>query len=154
MQSAEMVFIIIFAIIVMGFVLVYGANVITDMFCIGNVASTDKAIKNLETMVQEVYHFSEGSSQLIKLNLPSNVKVCFIDSENPGANRAKGWDPDPAFEDLIKLKKYNVWIYYNCGSSKGNGFQINYLSTSENFCTAGSRNLYLENKGTSVSIGE
>lgn len=151
MHAAEMVFIIIFAIIVIGFILVYGGGTIMDVFCIGNIAATDKSIKDMEHIVQEVYHFAEGSSQVFQLNLPRSVKICFINSSSPESNIIKGWKPDPVIEDIIKTEGYNIWIYYNCGN-RDTGFKINYLSTSENFCITGSNKLYLENRGTYITV--
>ena len=65
------VFGLIFALIVMGFVLMLGTGQITEIFCLSSVGQTSKAVKNLETVVDQVYASSEGSSDTLRIRGPT-----------------------------------------------------------------------------------
>ncbi len=152
------VFGIIFAAIFIGFILAFGTGAITDIFCVGNVAQTNNAVKQLEIAVENLYvRGSEGSSDEYTLNIPDNARVCFVNSTDASPNVLGGWMPDPDTAHIVKRKietqNLNVWVYYNCGSQEP-GYRIEYLSVPSSFCASPGTSLYLENKGLSVEISK
>jgi len=150
-MNAGMVFVIIFAIVVMGLVLVFGANQIINIFCFANDAQTSKTIKDLKTEVDNLYILSEGSSKLFDLLIPSDAEFCFVNPSSPEANPMKGWKPDPVVLSFITENDYNLW-YTHCSGK--NGYNIAHLMPPENFCVKSGTTLYMENKGMYVEITE
>jgi len=148
-MNIGMVFAIIFAVIVLGFVIVFGWQQIVNIMCLGNEAQTGKAIKDLETSAQSLYGKALGSSSVFKLAIPGDSKFCFINSSNPRSNPGGGWRPDPVIERMIENNGYNLWYSHCSGQS---GYEINHLLVSENFCVRSGAELYLENIGSGVSI--
>jgi hypothetical protein len=147
------VFGIIFAIIVMAIVLVFGSGMITDMMCMGSLGQTNKVIDNLNDMTDRVQSLDEGSSTPFDVNLPSSARLCFVDPEHPNRSIIGDWMPDPGLfiEDEIHANGYNMWIEYNCGSSD-TGLYMKYLATESNFCVKKGDRLLLTNTGISVNI--
>jgi hypothetical protein len=147
------VFGIIFALIVMAFVIYFGAGQIVNIICLGNTGQTAKSVKNLESMVDDIQAAGEGSSDTFSMNIPSNAKVCFIDPNDPSPSITGDWLPDPNsfIEEIIKMEGYNIWIFYNCGESDG-GHRMNYLVTDSNFCAKEGDNLLLTNIGIQVKV--
>ena len=114
-MDVGLVFGIIFAVIVIGALFVYGFDLIGGFFCTGNDAQTLKAVKNLETSVKDIYTLSEGSTTPFKLYLPGDSRICFINPDDPNPNRARGWDPDSTLIELLttprtSFYKSNLWI--------------------------------------------
>ena len=161
MVQIGMVFAIIFTVILIGFILAVGMNQIRDFFCIGSNAQTNKAVKDLESLIGEVFLLAKGSSKTYLLNMPSDAKLCFINETNPGphpyTDPTKTWNPDKLVLDNILLdpnSNYfgsNLWIY-RCGTPLGEGYKIKYLSPSKSFCSIRGHKLFLENKGAWVDI--
>lgn len=150
-MNVGMVFAVIFAIVVMGLVLIFGVDQIINIFCFANEAQTIKAIRDLETEVNNLYVLAEGASKQFDLRIPGDAEFCFVNPSSPGANLLKGWEPDPVVVSLITENGYNLW-YTHCTGQ--NGHNIAYLSPSDNFCMKSGVILYLENKGTYVDITE
>jgi hypothetical protein len=152
-MNTGLVFGIIFAIIIIAMLLVFGLEQIVNIFCISNIAQTDKAAKDLEHEVENVYNLAEGSMVPFKVAIPRNAKLCLIDPDDPSPQNS--WVPHPDLYDSMKYeienKRYNVWLIYGCGTND-KGYKINYLETTENFCVKGGTELYVENKGYHVAI--
>jgi len=150
-MNVGMVFAIIFAVIVMGVVLIFGSQQIVNIICLGNEAQTGKAIKDLETSVKNLYGQAQGSTNVFDLNLPSDSRFCFINSSDPSARPGADWNPDPVIQTMIKNNGYNLWYSHCTGKS---GYVINHLMipSNKNFCVKSGSELYLENKGFWVSI--
>lgn len=156
-----MVFAIIFAIIVIGFIFALGFKQIEGFFCLGSNAQTSKAVKDIEAVVDEVFVLAQGSSKTYPLSLPSDTKICFVEKDNPGPNPDRDpemtWDPDPLIiEEFLQNPRSphyrsNLWIYF-CGQPLGEGYKMAYLSPSKSFCAVGGHKLFIENKGASVDI--
>lgn len=150
-MNVGMVFMVIFAIVVMGLVLVFGMEQIINLFCFANEAQTIKAIKDLENEVDNLYILAEGASKQFDLGIPGDAEFCFVNPSNPGANLLKGWDPDPVIVSIITENGYNLWYTHCTGQS---GYKIPYLLPSYNFCVKSGVILYIENKGAYVDITE
>jgi len=161
MVNIGMVFAMIFTVIIIALVLAVGMNQITDFFCLGSNAQANKAVKDIESLVGEVFLLSSGSGKSYPLSLPSDVKVCFINKTNPGphpyTDTKKTWNPGTLIlENFLQnptSPQYgsNIWIYY-CGKELGDGYKMKYLSPSKSFCAPTGSKLYIENTGPSVDI--
>lgn len=147
------VFGIIFALIVMAFVLYFGADQIANIICLGNTGQTTKEVMNLENLVDDIQAAGEGSSDTFRMNIPDNAKVCFIDPNNPSPSIVGDWVPDPNsfIEEIIKMEGFNMWIFYNCGKSD-NGHKTDFLVTDNNFCASSGDTLLLTNIGIQVKV--
>ncbi|RLI96668.1 MAG: hypothetical protein DRO99_04090 [Candidatus Aenigmatarchaeota archaeon] len=152
-METGMVFGIIFAIIMIALLLVFGMDQIVNIFCVSNTAQTNKAVKDLENAVEDVFHLAEGSAMPFKIAIPRNAELCLINYSNPSP--MNNWNPDPDMYNIIRNRiqanQYNVWINYGCGTHEP-GYRISYLRVSENFCVGLGEELYIENKGHYVSI--
>jgi len=152
-MDTGLVFGIIFAIIIIALLLVFGLEQIVNVFCVSNIAQADKAVKDLENAVENVYNLAEGSAMPFRVAIPRNARICLINHEDPSPMNS--WNPDPNLYESIKYtiesKNQNVWIIYGCGTSD-TGYRIRYLKLTENFCVSGGTELYLENKGYHVAI--
>ena len=154
------VFGIIFAVIVLGFVLVLGTDQITNVMCTSSIAQTSKEVKNLETMVNDLQASGSGSSDSVQLRIAGNAEVCFVDPSDPRPNIIGGWLPDPdlypVIESKIQTGMLNVWINYNCGTTEP-GYTMDHVVTSipgqtGNFCARAGDTILLTNVGTQVRI--
>ncbi len=151
---------IIFAIIVMGFVILVGTGMFQDMMCVGNIGQTDRAVKQLEDRVDNVQALDSGSSTTFRMTMPSNAMVCFIDPEDPRPSITGNWLPDPdlypVIEQSIRTGGYNVWIEHGCGESDP-GYRMAHITLpgeghQGNFCVRSGDTLMLTNVGTEVMI--
>lgn len=154
-MNAGMVFALIFTVIVIGLVLVFGMGQIGSLFCMSSDAQAGKVISDLEDVSFEVYNLAEGSSRVYQVSLPSDARLCFVDPESPGTQLYpsgeswKNWVADPVYQSMIQENGYNLW--YEICSGKG-GTRLQYLRVTQNFCVEGSREVYLENRGLWVEI--
>jgi hypothetical protein len=155
MMQVGAVFGLIFALIVMAFVIYFGSTQLVNIMCLGNVGQTNNVVKNLENLVDDIQASGEGSSDTFRMSIPSNAKVCFLDPSDPSCSLAGDWWPDPEFYPIIETKiqtgGYNVWIEYNCGSSD-DGYRMDYAVTDSNFCASSGDTLLLTNIGIEVRV--
>ncbi|MBU0898801.1 MAG: hypothetical protein KJ613_03220 [Nanoarchaeota archaeon] len=147
-MNVGMVFGIIFAIIVMGFVIAFGLPMIMDAGCAQEQIKISSTLNDFEQKVNEVYSFSRGSVLPYSLSF-SGSKICFVDYENPGASSSTWAAPDSAVQGLIRGQNYTIW-YSHCKGESGK--EIEHLNVVDNFCFLGSGRVYLENMGTYVGI--
>lgn len=154
------VFGLIFALIVMGFVLFFGSSQIANVMCIGSIGQTTKAVKNLEALVDDIQASGEGSSDTYRVNTAGNANLCFIDPDDPRPSISGRWLPDPDLypvtEKKIQTGHYNVWIEYNCGNMEP-GYIMDYVVTPfpgqpGNFCIGAGETLLLTNIGAEVRV--
>ncbi len=156
-----MVFAMIFTIIMIGAILALGMGQIQDFFCFGSNAQTNKAINDVESLAEEVFLLSKGSSKTYELPIPADTKLCFLNPESPEkvvpyTDTSMTWNPDRIVQELLTdpLSPYrgsNLWIRY-CGSTAGEGYTIEYLRPSKSFCAVQGVTLFFENSGPSVDI--
>lgn len=144
---------IIFALIVMAFVILFGTGQINNMLCTGSMGQTSKTIRNLEIVVGDIQASGEGSGDIIRLSLPENARVCFVNPDNPSPSILGDWMPDPNLfiEEEIQSNSYNMWIEYGCGVA-GEGYDMHYVYTNSNFCAIKGDRLLLTNTGIEVSV--
>ena len=136
-MDTGLVFGIIFAIIIIGLLLVFGMEQIVNIFCITNTAQTNKAVKDMENAVDNVFNLGQGSAMPFQVSIPRNARICFVDPDNP--IRMNNWNPstDPDMYRIIMYRinasRSNMWITYGCGTNR-NEYRVSHLRVSENFC--------------------
>ena len=161
-MDTGMVFAIIFALILVGFVLAFGVGQIQSFFCLGSNAQTNKAVQDIESYVEEVSVLARGSARTYTISLPSDSKICFVNKNNPSVE--PGWPrpelywnpPQIILENFLQNPQSpsyqsNLWIY-SCGRELGEGYKISFLSPTKSFCAGSGQKVYIENKGLSVDI--
>ena len=151
-MNVGLVFGIIFALFLITMVLVFGTGVITDVFSFGSEAQVQKAIKNLEREVEELYYMARDSSINYRMNIPGSYRVCFVNLSFPEKkkyypNPENTWNPGYTTVYRIDSKGYNIWYYKGKDDEKGNGYRVPYLSVPESFCATKNTKLYLVNHG-------
>lgn len=170
MVSVGMIFTLIVALIMIGAILAFGLPQIATMLGLGGQAQLQKAVKDLEYIVDEVYNLAEYSSRTFKLNIPAGSRLCFIDPDRPDptfyteTKRWMWWNPERLVTDYM-IKNPNspyygstLWIYSKEGEI-GEGYNIpalrpacTYPDQPCNFCAVGGKELYLENRGLTVEV--
>ncbi|MBI4021125.1 MAG: hypothetical protein HY369_02695 [Candidatus Aenigmarchaeota archaeon] len=160
-MDTGLVFAIIFTIIVVGVVVALGMGQIQSFFCVGSNAQTNKAVADIEDIVDEVFVLAKGSAKTYRLALPSDGKVCFVNSTSPGVqpytDTTQTWNPDPLILEHVFQNPAspgygsNVWIHY-CDRPLGEGYQMKFLAPSKSFCAVSGRTVTIENKGKTVDI--
>ncbi|MBI4182223.1 MAG: hypothetical protein HY520_04625 [Candidatus Aenigmarchaeota archaeon] len=152
---------IIFTLIVIGVIIVFGFGQIGGLFCTGANAQLFKAVQDLEDTVEEVHVLARGSAKTYRVAVPSDTSLCFVNQTNPAphpyTNPAYTWNPDPLVIDEFLQNPASpayqapVWMT-PCGSVLGEGYQMKYLSPSRSFCAPGGTTLLIENVGRTVDI--
>jgi len=156
----EQPFVIIFGVIVMAFVLIYGGSVIYNSYHLSSDVEYKKFMNDLDKTVQDCYALDSGSQcSLEKIGLPNNFGfICVI---NVGESLNQNNIP-------ISLNQ-TIYLYRKMGNAKDNIFLSNpnkenepyhmiikNLKASQNpLCTnsiGGKLRLILENKGNFVEI--
>lgn len=160
-MDTSMVFGIIFAIIVIGLVLAFGGQQIVSLFCVGETAQVQREVREIERQVFDVYNMGTGTTKPYTINLPSNVKLCFLDPQDYTpenyANPLYDWSPQRILVEHIlnapesQYYQSNVWIEYSCTGEKA-GRKTSYLRPEKNFCAVDNTRVYMENMGTYVEI--
>ncbi len=149
-MNVGLVFGIIFAIIVMGFLLFFGYSRIIEILELNEDVLIKKQMTDLEKTADRVFEMSMGTTQDFDFKFYKTINnVCFIDPENPDSNQAMGWELDDYLKKLIDDGKYNMIIFIN---DMPDGNNITHVLPLENFCIDKPGKLWLENKGTYVDI--
>jgi hypothetical protein len=148
-MTVGMVFMLIFTVVVIGFITFFGFQAITDFFCLSGDAQVQKSYNNIEDAVESLYTKTRGSSQTISVNIPSSTRICFVNSSDPGPNILGGWLPDPDLEDIIRVKGYSTWITLCRG---GEGYIMDHIRVEKSFCIISSGEVYIQNMGRYVDI--
>ncbi len=152
-MNMNLLFGIIFAIIIMMAVLFFGVGQFGNLTDLNTQTAFYNQINDFESAVKKTAEMSMGSTQKFDFNIPSTMhKICFIDRNNPESNSAGNWELTNINEKLITDYDYNFFIYET--ETKSEGKKINYLIPLENFCIKGKKTLWLENKGRYVTISE
>lgn len=147
-MDTGLVFGIIFAAIVITLLLVFGFDYINKLFSISCDSQTGQQMINLKNVVKSTLTLSQGSSQEIKMLIPSCVqKVCFVDPQHPEVDNSEwGWIPNDFLINMASRYNYNFIIIRNDGSI--DGYEIEKLKPYVNFCLTSSRDVTIRNLGT------
>jgi hypothetical protein len=152
-MDVSLIFGIIFTIILISVVLVFGGEQIASLFDLSGEAQVIKSIGNLESKVDEMYRLAENSGEEFRLSFSKDYKLCFFNSSNPQRHLSAGWDLDSTVLYKINQSRYNMW-YFKGNSATGTGKAIPYMQipTSKNFCSSGGSNVYIVNRGDFVEV--
>jgi hypothetical protein len=154
-MGVGMVFGIIFAIVVIGMIMIFGSDAINSIFCMGNDAQMQKTIKNMQNFVDELYTHPSGSGDYFIVNIPGGFWLCFMNSTNPSPvfypEQHKTWNPDRVYQRIIKDEGYSIW-YNKCSGESGGKINHFFISPEKNFCVKSGTELYFENMGRWVTI--
>ncbi len=166
MESAGMAFAIVFTIIVIGFLLVFGYGQIMKWLEFQAQAQVVQALKGIEETARRNYEKSEGSMDVYAVRLPESAGICFIDPQNPAkrlyprSRTAQNWDPENVaiVRTMIKNNGYNIF-YYVSNQNAYEGYKIDILrpapdgQSSGNFCARNGMKIMFVNKGLQVEVG-
>ena len=145
-MNVGMIFGIIFTLILMGLIFVFGGKQIASMFNIAGDATVYNDINILEKEVANVYSMTQGSSKRLLVHAREDAKVCFINIERSDITE-NGWDGNMGF--VAKNTGYNVMIFKEKGFD---GKHIKHLEPQKNFCITESKYLVLVNRGRFVDV--
>ena len=156
-MDISIVFVFIFVIIVVGFLLTGGINLILRFFNLGENIQLERQAQEFELSVYSkekksgIFWTTTGSSETFNFFVGDNMeRVCFLDPKQPEDNPAKGWIDEYDYKELIKSNGYSlVYILKGTGIK---GFVVEKLKPDENFCITSTTNLLLTNKGSYVSL--
>jgi len=165
MESAGMAFAIIFTIIVISFLLVFGYQQITQWLAFQEKAQVAKVLTEMEDTAQRNYDKAEDSTDRYKVKLPANAAICFVDPQHPEKRiyarerTAQNWDPRSmdAVKVMIRNNGYNIF-YYAGGEASIEGYKIGFLapasdgSNAGNFCARNGMTVIFTNKGLTVEV--
>jgi hypothetical protein len=159
-MDVGLLFAMIFAIVFIGLLLVFGYNQITNMFCFNGVAQVDKAVKDLENEIANMYNLAQGSAKPFDPRIPAGSSICLLNTTDLSPSGT--WLPNPDQAEIIRnriaIDKANVWINYNCGDNKPT-YTIAHVravnpagySGTGSFCAQSGDTIYIENAGDYVA---
>lgn len=155
-MDVGMVFGIILSVIVIVVLLGYGLNAILGISATQNAAQIRNAVADLETRVDNVANFAEGSTLTHTLRLPASVTFCFVNPADPGRavypEPDKNWLPDPGIGGIITEEGYTLWTIDE-STGEENGYVIaGLVPAGGNFCAGSGATLFLENQGLMVAV--
>lgn len=156
-MDISVVFVFIFVIIVVGFLLTGGINLVLKFFGLGEDIQIDRQANQFELAVYSkekktgIFWTATGSADSFNFFVPGNVeRVCFFNPADPKNNPAKGWIDEYDYQELIKASGYSL-VYFR--RDKGfKGIPVEKLKPAENFCITSTTNLLLTNKGSYVDV--
>ena len=164
-MDVSLIFGIIFTLIVIGALLVFGWDLIADFFGIGGESQVLRTIENLGKKVSEIYRLAEGSSEQFSLSFPKEYRLCFFNSSYPEerfySDKSRNWDPDSTTKYSINASHYNAWYYKGENDAAGSGKRIPYLEinaeppppqNNNNFCALGGSKIYIVKKWEWVEV--
>jgi len=142
-MNVGMIFGIIFALILIGFLMVYGIKTITQLFGFAGEASFEKNVRDFQTAVNDVYQLSMGSTQKFHFRITSDIeRICFINRADKSI-----WGDDPIMSELVS-EGNNLIV----SGKKIKAYKINHMLPSTNFCIEEAGDVLLVNKGRWVDV--
>lgn len=150
-MNVGLVFGIIFAAIVIGFLLFFGVRYFGDMSEAACESQMWQQIENLKNSVSSTLTLSKDSVQELRVIVPGCFeKICFVDPNHPEDYPEAGWEPENHVRLIVTNEKSNVIIYKSSGVVKGH--KIEKFRPYVNFCMTSTKTLTLQNTGKIVEI--
>ena len=150
-MNVGMLFGIIFAIVVIGFVLFLGSDQIASFLGVSQEAAFLQQMNDFGDEVSNVYSLAMGSIKSYSFKVPSSIeKMCFVNPDDPSASPEGNWEPDDPLIRSVRNNGYNIVAFV-----KGKGFQgdtIENMIPEENFCISSATKILIENEGRYVSV--
>ena len=157
-MDVSMVFGIMFTIIVMAALIVFGWDQIANLFGFGGEAQIMRSIENINKKIDFIYRNAENSRSEFTLAFPKSYSLCFFNSSDPSprfySDRSMTWNPDQTVKFMINQSGFNSWYYSGEDTAAGHGYAFRYLDipTAKNFCSLGGSRLSIVNRGYSVEV--
>jgi hypothetical protein len=152
-MEVGLIFGIIFAAIVMGLLIFFGFRYISDMISISCESQVQQQAENLKNVAKSTLALSKDSAQEFKIIIQSNCvsRMCFVNTDNPQVeNNEWGWIPSEFLTTMVSRYGYNVIITRPDGAI--DGYQIDKLKPSVNFCLTSTKEVTLRNAGKTVDV--
>lgn len=148
-MNVGLVFGIIFAAIVIGFLFFFGFKYINEMFGVNCEAVLGDQIIKLRNQVGKTFQLSMGATQEYELIVPGCIeKICFVNPDDPSSYG--NWETNNVINRMILAYKYNMIVFNKDKTFKGYG--IKHLTTEYNFCVSSKKTLLLSNDGSFVVV--
>jgi len=153
-MNVNMVFALLFAIIIIMVVLFFGTTQFGNLININSETTFYNDMNKFDGVVAKVASMSLDSEQKFDFKLSGNTeKVCFVNRNRPDSNPEGGWKLTNILEHIITDGDYNLLIFEK-GKDVPTGRRVDYLIPESNFCIKARKTLWLVNKGRYVSIEE
>ena len=161
--SIDTVFVFILAIVVIGFILVFGVNILGPFLGTSSDAQLIVEMDRLDVDICKssgeecrggcYWNCPEGSGTEVDFTVPGGInRVCFFDPQEPGPNPAGNWEGDFLVEKVIKTKGYNI-VPFKESIYQDLARKIPKLKPTENFCIgSGEHKLWVTNLGDRLDI--
>ena len=156
-MDISIVFMFIFVIIVVGFLLTGGVNLVMKFFGVGADVQLEKQTREFELTAYSkekrtgLFWTTTGSTENFNFFVGDDVeKACFFDPANPEDNPSGNWVDEYGYIDVIKAGKYSLAYFRKDKGLKG--YALEKLKPEENFCISTTTNLLLTNKGSYVEV--
>jgi len=148
-MNVGLVFGIIFAAIMIGFLLFFGFKYINEMFSVNCDAILGDQLIKFREHVSKTFQLSLGASQEFAFIVPSCLeKVCFVDPESP--HNYGNWQTNNVLTRMIEQNKYNLVVFYKDGTFRG--YRAEHMKPDYNFCMSSKKTLMLKNDGSFVKV--
>jgi hypothetical protein len=153
------VFGIIFTLILISTITVFGYFVITGIWENMELQQIDEAKVNLKETITD-FRLTTGagsfpgdwSSMFFTMQIPASSEFCFVDPQDPSTHLPGNWEPSEFAQTLIESEEFNLWINYKYGASSI-GEKVRYMNVStdssgnsENFCVQNGHEIKLIHK--------
>lgn len=150
-MEVSMLFGMIFALIVIVFLLAGGMGMVTDTLGLGGQAAMQNQVKEMSKLCDSVYWSSQGSSKSFSFKfIGGPERVCFLNHKDPRANPSMGWAGDVAVEMMAKDEKKSMAVFQV--NKEYQMYGLGNCLADSSFCVRRSAELLFTNKGDRVAI--
>jgi len=148
-MNVGLIFGIIFAAVIIGFLLFFGFVYLSDMMNFNCEAILRDQIIKLREQVGKTFRLSLGASQEFELLIPQCIeKICFINPEDPSSYG--NWQTSNAINIIVKSYGYNMIVFSK--DQTFDGHKIDNLAAEYNFCIHSKETILLKNDGPLVMV--
>jgi hypothetical protein len=148
-MNVGLIFGIIFAAVIIGFLLFFGFVYLNDMINANCEAMMGDQLIKLREQVGKTFRLSLGATQEFEIIIPSCVeKICFINPEDPSSYG--NWETSNAINIMVKSYGYNMIVFGK--DQTFDGYKIEHLTAEYNFCIHSKETLLLKNDGSLVMV--
>jgi len=152
-QLAAQPFILLFALITIGLIVIFGTNMIGKVANFAQAVDTINVKKQIENNVENIYNAAPRSNKQLTLNVPTAIEgICFIDTTKPQEQEI----PFEQIREEIKvLEQTNDNVFFATKEKTVEPIKIKHITAKPNpLClkTTGTVQVILENTGSEVTI--
>jgi hypothetical protein len=140
-MNVGLIFGIIFAAVIIGFLLFFGFVYLNDMINANCEAMMGDQLIKLREQVGKTFRLSLGATQEFEIIIPS----CVEDPSSYG-----NWETSNAINIMVKSYGYNMIVFGK--DQTFDGHKIDHLTAEYNFCIHSKETLLLKNDGSLVMV--